>query len=114
MTAGRRGGRRGGEEAVAAGAGAGTAVRALRGAVTGVQKYAHYWHTSPRHRFLASWSKFLCAALISFILHCRPGGVEGVLARTHQWRTQPDARWGKLDRPGRNLSLALLVTEDIH
>jgi len=36
LTAGRRGGRRGGEEAVAAGAGA--AVRALRGAVTGVQK----------------------------------------------------------------------------
>jgi len=28
-------------------AGAVAAVRALRGAVAGVQKYAHYWHTSP-------------------------------------------------------------------
>lgn len=41
-------------------AGAIAAVRALRGAVAGVQK---------------------------------PGGIEGVLARTHQWRSQPDARW---------------------
>lgn len=56
--AGRCGRRRVGEEAVAAGAGA--AVRTLRGAVTGIQK---------------------------------SGGVKGVLARTHQWRTQPDARW---------------------
>lgn len=54
------------------------------------------------------------SALILFVLHCRPGGVEGVLARTHQWRTQPDACWGKLDRPARDLSLALLMTEDIH
>jgi len=41
-------------------AGAVAAVRALRGAVAGVQK---------------------------------PGGVEGVPARTHQWWPQPDARW---------------------
>lgn len=58
LTAGRCGRRRVGEEVVAAGAGA--AVRALRGAVSGIQK---------------------------------SGGVKGVLARTHQWRTQPDARW---------------------
>jgi hypothetical protein len=68
----------------------------------------------PLHGFLASWSKLLCAVLILFILHCRSGGVKGVLARTHQWRTQPDARWGKLDRPGGNLSLALVMTEVIH
>jgi hypothetical protein len=83
-------------------------VRALRRAVAGVQTYVHHWQSRHQCKSLAV-SKSSCAALISFVLLCRPVGVERVPACTHQWRAQPDARRSKLERPAKKMWLSLLV-----